>query len=322
MDQRIRRVYAETPYWLQAAAVPGLTVALLEGGKTREVLCFGVTRPGGSVPITEGTIFKAASLSKQALLLAALKTIDAGKLDLERPLSQCMVKPFEADDVDLERITARHVLTHTTGWHNWPPDGELMTRGWPLGEKWTYSGQGFIYLQSALEAIWDEPAADYIQRLVLDPLDMPKSSFLWRDEYAETAVEGFDQNGEIPSHCRWYPTEVDGASSLHTTAREYARLLEAYLEPNLRLRHPDVYSRQVAIDARLGWSLGWGTANDVLWQWGYHTAFNAFAALIPEHGVGIVILTNGAKGQRINREWINAWLETDLPPFYLKRIEL
>lgn len=322
VDQRIQRVFNETPYWLQAAAVPGLTVALIEGGKTRDVFCFGVTEPGGSVPIIEGTIFKAASLSKQALLYAALKTIEAGKLDVERPLAQYMVEPFEADDVDLERITARHILTHTTGWHNWPPDDELITRGWPLGEQWTYSGQGFIYLQSALEAILDEPAADYLQRLVLDPLDMPKSSFLWREEYAETAVEGFDQNGEIPEHCRWYPTEVNTGGGLHTTAREYARLVEAYLEPSLRLRHPDVYRRQFKIDERLGWSLGWGTADDVLWQWGYHTAFCAFAALVPERGLGIVILTNGAKGQRINREWINAWLETDLQPFYLKCIPL
>ena len=322
MDQRIRRVHAETPYWLQATGVPGLTVALLEEGKTRDVFCFGTTEPGASVPITEGTIFKAASLSKQVLLYAALKTVEAGKLDIERPLSRYMAKPFEADDVDLERITSRHVLTHTTGWQNWPPDGELITRGWPLGKQWAYSGQGFIYLQSALEAIWGEPAAGCLQRLVLDPLDMPRSSFLWRDEYAKTAVEGFDQNGEIPEHCRWYPTEVNTGGGLHTTAREYARLLEAYLEPSLRLRHPGVYSRQVAIDARLGWSLGWGTAGDVLWQWGYHTAFCAFAALIPERGVGIVILTNGAKGQRINREWVNAWLETDLQPFYFRGIPL
>lgn len=38
--------------------------------------------------------------------------------------------------------------------------------------------------------------------------------------------------------------------------------------------------------------------------------------------IGIVISTNGAKGQRINREWVNAWMEMDLSPFYLKRIEL
>ncbi len=316
MDKRIQRVSAETPYLLEAAAVPGLTVALLEDGTIREVLCFGTTKPQGSMPVTEQTIFKCASLSKQALLYAALKTIEAGKLDVDQPLAQYLDKPFEADDSDLARITARHVLTHTTGWRNWPPDGELITRIAPLGERWTYSGMGFLYLQAVLESLWNEPASEYLQRLVLDPLDMPQSSFLWRDEYEETAVDGFDPNGDIPDDCRWYPTEVNGAGSLHTTAREYARLLEAFLEPGLRLRHPDVYRRQIGIDARLGWSLGWGTADDdLLWQWGYHVAFSAFAALVPTRRVGIVVLSNGTEGQRIYREWVSAWLEADLPEF-------
>ena len=316
MDKRIQRVSAETPALLEAAAVPGMTVALLEGGTTREVLCFGTTTPQGSVPVTEKTIFKCASLSKQALLYSALKTIEAGHLDVDQPLALYLDKPFEADDPDIARITARYVLSHTTGWRNWPPDGELITRIAPLGERWTYSGQGFIYLQSVLEAIWNEPAAEYLQRLVLDPLDMPQSSFLWKDEYNQTAVEGYDPNGNIPDHCRWYPTEVDGAGGLHTTAWEYARLLEAFLETGLRVRHPDVYQRQVRIDERLGWSLGWGTADDdLLWQWGYHTAFSAFAALMPARGLGIVVLTNGTHGPRLYREWVSAWLEADLPDF-------
>jgi len=243
LDRRIRRVYRETSDWLQLAGVPGLTVALLEDNKTRHVFCFGTTEPNGSIPVNEDTIFKAASLSKQAFGYAALKTVEAGKLDLDRPLWQYLNAPFAADDPDLERITACHVLTHTTGWHNFPPDGELITRGWPLGQQWTYSGQAFLYLQAVLEALWNEPAAVFLQRRVLDPLGMPKSSFLWRDEYAETAVEGFDQYGRIPDPCRWYPTEADASGSLHTTAREYARLLEAYLGADLRLRHPDVYCK-------------------------------------------------------------------------------
>ncbi len=316
MDKRIQQVFAETLSLREAAAVPGLTAALLEDGKTREVFCFGTTTPQGSVPVTEKTVFKCASLSKQALLYAALKTIEAGKLDVDQPLAQYLDKPYEADDSDLARITGRHVLTHTTGWRNWPPDGKLITRIAPLGERWTYSGMGFLYLQAALESLWNEPAAEYLQRLVLDPLNMPQSSFLWRDEYKETAVDGFDPNGDIPDDCRWYPTEVNTGGSLHTTAREYAHLLEAFLKPGLRLRHPDVYRRQIAIDERSGWSLGWGTADhDILWQWGYHVAFSAFAALVPTRGLGIVVLTNGTRGSRVYREWVSAWLEADLPDF-------
>jgi CubicO group peptidase (beta-lactamase class C family) len=98
VHRRARRPAAETPYWLQATGTPGLTVALLEGGKTREVLCFGSTDAERKMPVTEATVFQAASLSKQAFLYAVLKTVEADKLDLERPLSQYNdgVKAFAA----------------------------------------------------------------------------------------------------------------------------------------------------------------------------------------------------------------------------------
>jgi CubicO group peptidase (beta-lactamase class C family) len=321
VPRRIQRASAETLYWLQASGTPGLSVALLEVGKTREVLCFGSTDPEGKAPVTEATVFQAASLSKQALLYAALKTVEAGKLDIERPLSQYLDKPYEADDPDLARITARHVLTHTTGWPNWPDEeGKPIKRVRPLGKQWGYSGTGFVYLQKVLEAIWNEPAIHYTRRLVLDPLGMQESSFVWRDEYAKSATRGFEPDGMQESN--WRPTEVNGASSLHTTAREYALLLEAYLGRDMHGRHPGVYRQQVAINGRLGWSLGWGTASDALWQWGDNGGFKAFSALVPTRGLGLVILTNGARGQRINREWVNAWLGTDFPAFYFKNIQL
>ena len=83
-----------------------------------------------------------------------------------------------------------------------------------------------------------------------------------------------------------------------------------------------MYRRQVEIDARLGWSLGWGTAGNALWQWGHNDGFKAFAALVPERGLGIVVLTNSAGGQRLNREWVNAWLGRDLPVFFFKYLQL
>ncbi len=136
---------AETHYWLQATGTPGLEVALLAGGKTRQVLCFGSTDLEGKVPITEAAVFQVASLSKQALLYAVLKTVEAGKLDLERPLAQYLDKPYEVEDTDLGRITAHHVLTHTTGWPNWPDAGKPIKRLHRPGEQWGYSGAGFVY---------------------------------------------------------------------------------------------------------------------------------------------------------------------------------
>lgn len=328
VPERVRHAASETPYWLQATGTPGLAVALLEGGKPRQVLCFGSTDLEGTIPVTEATVFQAASLSKQALLYAALKTVEAGKLELERPLALYLDKPYAieyqdksypVEDTAIGRITAHHVLTHTTGWPNWLDAGKPVNRLHIPGEQWGYSGSGFIYLQTALEAIWNDPAIHYTRRLVLDPLGMTESSFVWRDAYAHSATKGFNAAG-MPVN-DWRPSEVGGASSLHTTAREYALLLEAYLRTDMQERHPDVYRQQVAINARLGWSLGWGTASDVLWQWGDNGEFRAFAALVPTQKLGIVILTNGERGMRINREWVNAWLGTDLPAFFFKNVQ-
>jgi len=318
---RVRRCVGETPYWMQASGTPGMAIALIEEGKTRDVLAFGSTDGEGKQPVTEATVFQAASLSKQALLYAVLKTIEARKLDTGRPLAEYMEKPYGIDDPELGLITTRHVLTHTTGWPNWPDRDKPIRRIGPPGTKWGYSGAGFAYLQTVLESIWGESAAHYTRRLVLDPLGMSHSSFVWLDEYETTASRGFDPGeGSFLEFQR--RREVNGASSLHTTAREYALLIEACLSRDLRDMHPEVYHRQVEVNARLGWSLGWGTAGDAVWQWGDNGVFKAFSAIVPTHGLGLVVLTNSASGQRVNREWVNAWLGRDFPAFYFKNVSL
>ncbi|HEX5323459.1 MAG TPA: serine hydrolase domain-containing protein [Capsulimonadaceae bacterium] len=320
MRTRIKRVLKETPFWLEAGNVPGLSVALLENGKTREVLHFGSTDLGGKARVTDSTIFPAASLSKQAFLYAALKVVETGEIDLDRPLMAYRDKPFGLDDPDIGRITARHVLTHTTGWPNWPEKDHPIERTGAPGKQWGYSGAGFVFLQQALASILDESPEDYTRRLALDPLGMRESSFVWREAYEQTAACGSYPNGSTVEP--WKPAEANGASSLHATAREYALLLEAYLAPELRQTHPDVYSQQIAINARIGWTLGWGCANDALWQWSHNEGIKSFAAIVPSRGLGIACFTNGERGQRINREWVNAWLETDLPAFYFRVVEL
>jgi CubicO group peptidase (beta-lactamase class C family) len=318
-DQVVDRLAEETPYWLEASGTPGMTIALLERGRTRVVHCFGGTDPTRKTPITEATVFQAASLSKQALLYAALRAIELGKLDLDRPLARYFEKTPDLPPAELERVTGRMALTHTIGWPNWPPEGKPPEVVSPPG-KWSYSGTGYVYLMHAMESILDEPAADFTRRLVFDPLGMAASSFVWRPDYDTLAVSGFETDGTRAR--QWRPTEANGAASLSTTARDYGRLLEAYLDPALQRRHRQVYRPQVAIDARLGWSLGWGTAGPVLWQWGHNEGFKAFAAIDPPSGRGIVCLTNGAGGQRVNRAWVDGWLGAPLPAFYFRMVDL
>ncbi|MBX3145242.1 MAG: beta-lactamase family protein [Gemmatimonadales bacterium] len=315
----IARLVANTPYWLEATRTPGIAIGLVEDGRVRDAIAIGFDAPGAGKAITKSTVFQGASLSKQAMAWIALKSIEAGKLDLDRPLVAYIASPPDAPEAGMDRITARHVLTHTTGWPNWPPNDGPFRSVRPLGT-WGYSGAGFLLLQQALEGAWSEPAVSYTRRLLLDPLGMTSSSFVWRAEYDATATRGYQQDGS-PAET-WQPDRPNGASSLHTTPEDYSRLLAGFLTPSVRTRFPTVYQRQVAIDARLGWSLGWGTDGDVLWQWGHSNGFRTFAALDPRRRRGIVSLSNGAGGQRVNREWVNGWLERDLDAFFFSSVEL
>ena len=317
--QDVQRVAADTPYWLATSGTPGLSVTLLEDGRIRETRLFGTDAPSGGKPITEATVFQAASLSKQAMLFITLRSVEAKKLELDRTLVSYMAKSPVEPDSGGDRITARHVLTHTTGWPNWPPNDGPFRPVRALGT-WGYSGAGFLLLMQALESIHGESAVEYSRRLLLDPLGMAKSSFVWRPEYATTATRGFQGDGSQAA--AWEPDRPNGASSLHTTSGDYARLLEAFLDRDLMNRHPDVFRQQVTIDARLGWSLGWGTSRGVLWQGGHSDGFKTFVALDPVRRRGIVCLANGEGGQRVNREWVNAWLDRDLDAFFFRWVDL
>jgi CubicO group peptidase (beta-lactamase class C family) len=105
---------------LESAAVPGLSAAMIGRGMIEHAYYLGVRDIRTKEPVNAGTVFEAASLSKPVVAYAALQLVDPGKLDLDEPLSHIVpvLVPDESSD-----ITARHVLTHTTGLPNWNRSG-------------------------------------------------------------------------------------------------------------------------------------------------------------------------------------------------------
>lgn len=171
---------ARLPEIMDWANVPGLAIAVLKNGKTSWSRGFGIVKAGESTPVTTSTLFGAASLSKPVFAYAILRMRDEKLIDLDRPLWNYL--PYEdLPAVDNSKlITARHVLSHSSGLQNWRFGQSLKLEfAFKPGEDFQYSGEGFYYLQRVLEQITGRGFEDYMQERVLKPLGMVNSTFHW-----------------------------------------------------------------------------------------------------------------------------------------------
>lgn len=307
---------------ISAAAIPGVALAVVERGQVN-VINMGVRERGAVPQIGEATIFDAASLSKPVVAYIALQLVDAGILDLDEPLSK-IVRDGISSNLASSAITARHVLTHTSGLPNLRGAEPLRTYFSP-GSWFSYSSVGFNYLQKALEVGTNETLEALAERLVFAPLGMHSSSFQWREHFSEDFALPHDDERVVEKH---RPTAATASYSLQTTAGDYGKFIAAVLEGTSLARStfrqwltpatmvPQGDAVHLADspptnEREIGWGLGWGveTTTGAFFQWGKMDGIRAFAMGNPRTRSAVVLLTNSNRGLRL----MDAVAETPLP---------
>src|SRR6185369_16401263 len=150
---------------MQLAGVPGLSLALVQNDEVNQVLALGVRNVQSREPVNAETIFEAASLSKPVVAYAVLQLVDAGALSLDVPLAH-YCPSIVPDDAAAVLITARHVLSHTSGLPNLGSVKYPLRTFFSPGSRFSYSGQGFAFLQLAVESLLGEALEVTLRRLV------------------------------------------------------------------------------------------------------------------------------------------------------------
>jgi len=283
---------------LDGHGVPGAVVGVVDADGVARVVTAG-TRGDGRGSVDDDTVFAAASLSKPVFASGVVALVDAGALELDRPLSQYVAEPYLPDDERAASITARMVLSHTTGFPNWREDGPLFLR-WSPGTRWGYSGEGYAYLQQVVEHLAAASLDRYLADVVLVPLGMDDSSFVWRDADEARVAVGHHHGGKPQPRSRASEAKA-AAGGLYTTGPDYLRFLMHSLTHDHRLFEP-----QARIDDELAWGLGWGIEESeggrAIWQWGNNPGYKNFVIGRPADGQGVVVLTNGDRGALVYRD--------------------
>ena len=309
------------PTLMQKARIPGLQAALVRDGKIVWQGSFGVKNATTGARVTDETLFEAASLTKPFFAYAVMKVVDAGLIDLDKPVhtyfSREEIEKGLGHSLDapgfkrdwFEKIAGRHILSHSAGLPH-GETGEVVPIFFEPGTKWRYSADGYKLLQLALEKLKGEKLDVIMQKAVLDPLGMEKSGMVWRPAFEENMANGhniFSASQDFRKR-----TEAHAAASLYTTAGEYARFVCAVLAgEGLK---PETAKEMLTSfidlkdDKSLGWSLGFGLQNDpngtAFWQWGDYGIFRNYIIAYPAQRTAVVYLTNSFNGLSICSELV------------------
>ncbi|MHB8056020.1 MAG: serine hydrolase domain-containing protein, partial [Candidatus Aminicenantales bacterium] len=189
------------PPLMKKGRIPGLQIAVIRDGQVVLHQNYGVRSVESPDPVTDDTIFEAASLTKPFFAYYVMKLVDQGVLSLDKPIIGYV--PAEIIEQELghplsepgfhrdwfEKITTRHILSHSAG----TPHGE-GGRPYPLffepGTKWKYSADGYFILQKIIEYLKGDKLENLMQKEVLDPLGMTRSCLVWKDAYEKTMANG------------------------------------------------------------------------------------------------------------------------------------
>ncbi|MCZ4225330.1 serine hydrolase domain-containing protein [Pedobacter rhodius] len=303
--------------------VTGLQIIYAKKGKITEINA-GFSDSEHKQKVSSKTIFQAASLSKVVLAYICLELAGKKQIDLDKPLISYYDYPRLKNDSAAKKITARMVLMHTSGLPNWTENP--LKKSWATstlattfepGNHWKYSGEGFVFLQLAIQNILKKDLQQIANEMVFKPLAMKNSSFIWKDEFEPLAAFGHNDKAEQTQRMPFFLPNA--AFSLLTTAIDYQLFLNAFYHKYLLTTLSDTVSVYDAKDPKpmakyLFWGLGVGIQeNDLgkmLWHWGDNGDFQGFFFVNPTTDEILVCFTNSANGLKLMKPLLSHFFGT------------
>jgi len=326
---------------MEDANVHGMAVAVFNENKVSYHKNFGYKDYERKIKLNDSTNIYGASFSKAIFGVLVMKLVEDNIIDLDIPLESYLPKKiyeytpetrwhddFSAlkNDSLYHKITARMCLNHTTGFANYrwfESDYQLRVNRTP-GSRYSYSGEGFIYLQVVLEKILGKKLEDLAQEIIFEPLNMHHSSYQWNSAFDENFAYGHNTLGE--KYVKDTDNEPRGGGTLETTSEDYIKFLEAVLQrkiisenswneifrPQIRIRSIKQFGPLALKDSTLNdnillsYGLGWGILRTTygigVFKEGHGNGFQHYSILFPKTKKGIMIMTNSDNGESIFKE--------------------
>jgi CubicO group peptidase (beta-lactamase class C family) len=232
---------------MRALHVPGLSVAVIDGGKLAWTRAYGVADAGSGRPLTPDTLFQAASISKPVTAVLGMRLAARGMLDLDEDVNR-RLHAWKLPGT--QTVTASALLSHTAGMPAGAVPGYGAAERLPTlvqvlqgsppastpraevqsapGSRYAYSSLGYAVLQQYYADAAGRPFEDLAREHVFAPLGMRDSLFAVAPPPALAArvARGHELDGQaVEGGWRRFPELA--AAGLWSTASDLARFVIA-----------------------------------------------------------------------------------------------
>ena len=310
--------------------VPGVSIAVFSNGELEWAKCYGWADYNFEKHVDTETMFQAASISKSPSTIAMLKLVEHGELNLDVDVEDYLTSwqipdnPFTVTN----KVTLRRIVSHTAGLtihgayayahgEKLPSiidylDGNSME--WPTvvfqepGKSMSYSGGGFMIMQLMFEDHFKQPFADFIDEIILTPLDMSRSTYHQPlpDHYAKNAAAGHGLDGKKVNG-NWSKYRNQAAAGLWTTPKDLAKMAidvqKSYASASGKILSKPM--AQQSLTYGLGdYGLGFEISEDKL-RFGHGGSNNGYKCKLSSSiktGSGAAIMTNSENGLILLKE--------------------
>lgn len=321
------------------AGVTGLNIGIIQQDQPAYIKSYGYKNKTLGQPNSITTSFYAASFSKSLFAYLVMQLVDQRLIDLDKPIYQYLPTPLPehknykdlAGDERWKLITARHCLSHTTGFPNWrflnPRDNNKLEIFFTPGSRYAYSGEGLQLLQMVIEVITGKDLETLAKQYVFQPMGMSRTSYVWQPSFAADYASGHSVDEDTFAINK--RKSANAAGSMQTTIEDYTLFMAGVLQgkgisaaSKLEMLTPqigiftkrqfpslnnDTTSENKAIN--LSYGLGWGLFNTqygrAFFKEGHSDdGWEHYCIAIPGQKFSIILMSNSNNGESIYKELV------------------
>ncbi len=319
--------------------VPGLSIAVIKDFNIEWSKGYGVMDVGTKEPVSEKTLFQAASISKPVASMGALKKVMEGKLSMYENINNKLQswKLGNNKFTDKKKVTLKHLMSHTAGVtvHGFrgyistekaptlvqllngenPANSALIEVDINVGRRQRYAGGGYCVMQQVMIDIEKKNFPQIMKETVLTPIGMINSSYKQPLDpgMLKRASAGHRRGGELIKGKRnTYPEMA--AAGLWTTAEDLAKFA-IELQLSYKGRSNKVLSQELTeemlspfISKSSGLGIFFRNKKNAVYftHGGANEGFRCQLIAHRDDGYGVVVMTNSDNGSSLAAEIIRS----------------